>query len=60
MPKHTKSARLKREAFREVTGNPPARVKHTKRTRGEKAARKQAVAIALDKARKKGAKIPRK
>lgn len=47
-------------AFHEVMGQPPARVKQTRRTRGKKAAQKQAVAIALSKARKAGARIPRK
>lgn len=60
MPKHTKSERLKNRAFREVKENPPARVKRTQRKKGKAAARKQAVAIALSKARKAGARIPKK
>jgi len=58
--KPTKSQALTRAAFREVNKNPPARVKRTKRKKGAKAARKQATAIALSKARAKGARIPRK
>lgn len=56
----SKSRALIDAAFREVKGSPPARVKQTKRTRGKAAARKQAVAIALSKARKAGARIPKK
>lgn len=62
MPKHytSKSAKLKHAAFAEVMGNKPARVKHTARTKGKAAAHKQAVAIALSKARKSGARIPKR
>lgn len=60
MAKKSKTDRLKGEAFREVTGNVPSRVKQTKRTGGEKAARRQQVAIALNKARRKGAGIPKR
>jgi hypothetical protein len=56
----SKTRQLVSEAFREVTGNVPARVKQTKRTKGAGAARKQQIAIALSKARKAGARIPKK
>lgn len=51
-PKHTKAERRKNRAFSEVKRNPPERVKRTLRTKGKEAARKQSVAIALDKARR--------
>lgn len=60
MPKHTKSERAKRAAFSEVSANVPDSVKRTARTKGPKAAQRQKVAIALSKARKAGARIPRK
>lgn len=50
---------LTREAFREVIGNSPSRVKQVKRKQGAKAAKRMAVAIALDKARRAGARIPK-
>lgn len=56
----TKSQKLAREAFREVKRNPPARVERTKRKFGKERARKQEAAIALNKARKKGARFRRK
>lgn len=56
MPSHTKAARRKNRAFSEVKRNPPARVKRTLRTKGKEAARKQSIAIALDKARRGGKK----
>lgn len=40
-------------SFREVFGNPPAVVERTRRKSGAEAARKQKVAIALSKARKR-------
>lgn len=52
MPKHTKSARRKNRAFSEVKRNPPLRVQRTLRTKGKEAARKQSIAIALDKAKR--------
>lgn len=39
--------------------NPPVRVRETERKKGKKAAQKMKVAIALDKARRMGARIPR-
>jgi hypothetical protein len=38
---------------------PPQAVQKTARKKGKKAAHKQKVAIALDKARRQGARIPR-
>ena len=55
--KVTKTQRLKNTAFREVKRNEPKRVAQTRRKKGAKAARRQNIAIALDKARKKGARI---
>lgn len=60
MPKHTKTERLKNAAFREVKRSPPARLKRTRRKKGKEAARKQSIAIALSKARAKGARIKKK
>lgn len=60
MPKQSKSEKLKNAAFREVKKNPPARVKRTQRKKGKSAAQKQKVAIALSKARARGARIPKK
>lgn len=61
MPKKpTKSRRKVNAAFRELKANPPARVKRTKRKKGKEAARKQTIAIALSKARSKGARIKKK
>jgi len=47
------------QAFSEVKHNPPAIVKHTRQKYGSRRAAKQAVAVALSKARKAGAKVPR-
>ena len=55
--KITKTRRLKDSAFRELKRNEPKRVAQTRRKKGAKAARRQNIAIALDKARKKGARI---
>lgn len=62
MPSHTPKERSKRKveaAFREVKRDEPSVVAKTRRKKGAKAAEKQKIAIALDKARKAGAKIPR-
>ncbi len=53
MPSHTKSERRKRAAFREVNRKEPAIVKKTRRKKGKKAARRQNIAIALSKARRR-------
>jgi hypothetical protein len=47
------------QAFHEIKHNPPAIVKHTRQKFGSRRAAKQAVAVALSKARKAGAKVPR-
>lgn len=47
-----------RQAFKEVNTKPPAIVVRTKRKSGATQAGKQAVAIALNKARQSGAKLP--
>lgn len=56
----TKTERLKDQTFHEVKHNPPDRVYATEEKRGKKAADKQRIAIALDKARQKGARILKK
>ena len=48
------------EAFHEVKHNEPKIVGHTRRKFGASDAAKQRVAIALSKARKAGASIPRR
>jgi len=50
---------LIREAFHEVKAKPPERVRQVRRTQGDKAAERMRRAIALDKARKNGARIPK-
>lgn len=47
-------------AFHEVEHNEPAIVGKTRRKKGAKAAERQKKAIALDKARRAGAHIPKK
>ena len=58
--KPTKTRRLVRNAFREVTRNEPKAVKRTRRKKGARAAKKQRIAIALRKARRRGARIPKR
>ena len=53
MPDHTKSERRKRAAFREVNRNEPAIVKKTRRKKGAATAKRQKIAIALSKARRR-------
>ncbi len=53
MPGHTKKEKAKKAAFSEVAANPPAIIAKTRAKKGAKAARKQAIAIALSKARRK-------
>ncbi len=53
MPSHTKSERRKRAAFREVNRKEPAIVKKTRRKKGKAAAKRQKIAIALSKARRR-------
>lgn len=56
----SKSKDLVRKAFREVKGKVPDRVRVVEQKQGPEAARKMRIAIALDKARSNGARIPRK
>lgn len=49
-----------KRAFHEINKNEPTIVKKTRATKGAKAAQKQKVAIALNKARQRGARIPKK
>lgn len=55
----TKSRRILDRTFHEVMHFPPQAVQKTARKKGKKAAQKQKVAIALDKARRQGARIRR-
>jgi len=55
----TKTRRILDRTFNEVKRNPPDRVRAVERKKGKKAAQKMKVAIALDKARRMGARIPR-
>lgn len=52
-----RSKLLRDNAFSEVSRFEPARVTAVRNKHGEKAARRMAVAIALDDARSKGAKV---
>jgi hypothetical protein len=56
----TKSRRLVRAASSEVEANEPEIVGHTRRKFGPKRAERQKTAIKLDKARRRGAKIPKR
>ena len=58
--KKTKSRKLVTSAMREVHKNPPKRVAKTLKNKGKAAAEKQLRGIALDKARKAGARVPKK
>lgn len=49
-----------RAAFREVSREEPEAVKRTRRKQGSAAAERQRKAIALDKARRRGARIPKR
>jgi hypothetical protein len=59
-PKETKSQKIIHSAFREVHANTPKVVQKTMYKKGPEAAEKQRVAIALSKARAKGARGIRK
>lgn len=59
MRKVTKTDLSKALAFNDVKHNPPARVKVVERKHGKAAADRMRTAIALDKARASGARIPR-
>jgi hypothetical protein len=56
----SKTKRLIQEAGDEVKHDEPAIVEHTRRKFGSKRAKAQKKAIMLDKARRGGARIPRK
>ena len=58
--KMTKTRRIVKAAFHEVHENQPKIVMHTIAKKGPEVGRKQKIAIALDKARRKGARIPKK
>ena len=49
--------KLIRLAFHEVSENPPTRIERTRREKGKGAAKRQAIAIALDRARDLTAKV---
>lgn len=59
MPKHTQTGRKVAAAFSEVKSNEPAIVSKTRAKKGEAAAGRQKVAIALSKARAAGANVPK-
>lgn len=58
MKKLTKSRKAINRAFREVHRNMPKSVFETFTSKGPEAAEKQRTAIALNKARQRGAKVP--
>lgn len=58
--KKTKTQKLLQSAFHEVKHNQPKVVMHTAAAKGPAVAAKQRIAIALSKARDKGARIPRR
>lgn len=60
MTKKTKTKRIVKKAFHEVHEMTPKTVVNTWVTSGEERAKKQRVAIALSKARRKGARIPKR
>ncbi len=53
----TRAARILASIGKELKDNPPSILKKTRRKTGAKAAEKQRVAILLNKARKRGARI---
>ena len=58
--KRTKSQRILSSVGRELKENPPAVLAKTRAKKGAAAAKRQKTAITLAKARKRGARIPRK
>jgi hypothetical protein len=58
--KLTKTKKIVKRAFHEVYHNTPNVVYQTTAKKGAERGQKQRVAIALSKARKKGARIPRR
>jgi len=57
MAEHTRAARILASVGRELKDNPPSILKRTRRKSGAKAAERQRVAILLNKARNRGARI---
>ena len=57
MAKHTRTARILENVGEELKNNPPSILEKTRRKKGAEAAEKQRVAILLNKARKRGARI---
>lgn len=55
-----KTKRVLQNVGRELKENPPAILKKTRRKQGKEAAEDQRKAILLSKARKRGAKVPKK
>lgn len=58
--KKTKTEKILKSVGRELEKRPPSVLAKTKRKKGKAAARKQEVAILLAKARKRGARIPKR
>lgn len=58
--KKSKSRKTVERSMREVHKNPPARVAKTLRKKGKAAAERQMRAIGMSKARKAGARVPKK
>jgi hypothetical protein len=58
--KKSKTEKLTEAAFREVHENEPSIVSKTRRKKGKEAAKEQKAAIALSKARRAGARIPKR
>jgi hypothetical protein len=58
--KMTKTQKLVKSAFHEIKQDQPKVVTHTIAAKGTEVGRKQKIAIALSKARAKGARIPRR
>ena len=57
MSKHSRTAHILESVGKELKDNPPSILERTRRKKGVRAAEKQRVAILLNKARKRGAKI---
>lgn len=57
MADHSRTAHILESVGKELKNNPPNILEKTRRKKGSKAAGKQRVAILLNKARKRGAKI---
>lgn len=59
MAKKTRSARILSSVGAELRDNPPAILAKTRRKKGKAAAEEQRTAILLNKARRRGASIPK-